>query len=42
MKKIDLTWLEISIPSCPISTPAISVPVTAPRLKLPNFMAPTQ
>ena len=38
MKKIDFTCPEISIPSWPITMPASSVPVTAPRLKLPNLM----
>ena len=42
MKKIDFTWLEMSMPSWPMMMPASSVPVTAPRLKLPNFFAPTQ
>ncbi len=42
MKKIDFTCPEMSIPIWPIRMPASSVPVTAPRLKLPNFFAPTQ
>lgn len=42
MKKIDLTCAEMSIPIWPMTMPARSVPVTAPRLKLPNLRAPIQ
>ena len=38
MKKIDFTWAEMSMPSWPMTMPASSVPVTAPRLKLPNLL----
>ena len=42
MKKIDFTCPEMSMPSWPMMTPASSVPVTAPRLKLPKRRVPTQ
>ena len=42
MKKIDFTCPEISIPSWPITIPASSVPVTAPRVKLSKLIAPIQ
>lgn len=35
IKKIGFTCPEISIPICPITTPASSVPITAPRLNAP-------
>ena len=42
MKKIDLTLGETVMPSWPIRIAASRVPVTEPRLKLPNLMAPIQ
>ena len=42
MKKIDLTLGDTSMPSWPIRIATSSVPVTVPRLKLPNLMTPIQ
>jgi hypothetical protein len=39
-KKIVFTMAGTLMSSCPIRTPARSVPTTIPRLKLPNLTRP--